>query len=214
MKNSHSVTSPVQTPKAPSGREGRKGKPQNCSALGPMQGRPGWGGRNRVPPVVHGKLTQLASEVQVNGEVQVTIILGSGLCANGAKDLLPSLHCQVDFHVEHCLLPAYLQGLGAGEACPLAAVRELDVEVNQSTFHLTCRQKGDVESQVFCLDSVDVHLLYKVGLGDQLLGAVHHIYQGLPDGHIFDARYVKAIYILPPVAFVIFVLPVFNGCHI
>lgn len=39
--------------------------------------------------------------------------------------------------------------------------------------------------------------LDEAGIGDQLLG-VHHIHQGLLDGHVFDARHVEAVHILPP----------------
>lgn len=39
--------------------------------------------------------------------------------------------------------------------------------------------------------------LDEAGIGDQLLG-VHHIHQGLLDGHVFDARHVEAIHVLPP----------------
>lgn len=137
---------PLKPPLREEREEGRAPKlPKNATAPGTMQGWSGWGGRNRVPIVVSGKLTQLARGVQVNGEVQVTITLGTGPHANGAKDLLTSLHCQVVFHIEHYLLAAYIWGLGAGEAQPLAAARELDVDVSHRAFHFTCRQKGEVK---------------------------------------------------------------------
>lgn len=61
------------------GEEGGAPKPpKNAAAPGPSQGRPGQGGKSRrhlAHPVVGGagQLAQLAFEVQVNGEVQVTL---------------------------------------------------------------------------------------------------------------------------------------------
>ena len=39
--------------------------------------------------------------------------------------------------------------------------------------------------------------LYEAGIGDQLLW-VHHVHQGLLDGHVFNAGHIKAIHVLPP----------------
>lgn len=139
--------------------EGRKGKPktalEGCSP-GPMQAWPGWDGRNRVPPTVRGKLTELAHEVHVNGEVQVMIILGTGPHARGATALLTSLHCQVVFHVEHCSTTR--TGTRDWWSLSSCSSKGLDVEVSHRSFHFTCRQKlWRGESQVFYLDSVDAH---------------------------------------------------------
>lgn len=91
-KHSHDVPSPSPQPrplKPPSagGRErrGTPKPPKNAAAPGPVQGRPGEGRRKpsvaSAHPVVGGagQLTQLAFEVQVNGEVQVTL-WGEGGC--------------------------------------------------------------------------------------------------------------------------------------
>lgn len=39
--------------------------------------------------------------------------------------------------------------------------------------------------------------LDEAGAADELLG-VHHVHQGLLDGHLLDAGHVEAVHVLPP----------------
>lgn len=107
-KHIHVVLSPAQAPRTPSeGGKERKGEPP-----GPRRASPAGVGEAGAPsarPVVGGaeQLTQLAREDRV------VIILGTGPHANGVKDLLACLRCQVVLRAEHSPLQERVGGGGA-----------------------------------------------------------------------------------------------------
>lgn len=94
-----------------------------------------------------GHLTELTLEVNVDSKVKVPIILDIGFHADGAKDLLSSLYCQIIIKVEHGLLPVSVRRLWASrESGPLVATSELYVKVGYQRmdvvipFHLEAKR--------------------------------------------------------------------------
>lgn len=91
--------------------------------------------------VLLGEAAQLPVEVDVDLEVEVALVAEVGPHPEDAKDLLALLGGDVVLQVEDGLLPVRVGSLRrCGEADPLVAFGELDVEEGHQGLKMNCRQ--------------------------------------------------------------------------
>lgn len=109
-------------------------------------------------------LSQLAMEVDVNREVEISDVPLIWLHLEDSIDLLPLLAGEVVLEVEHSLLPVGVGGLWSrGETNSLVALRELDVEKCHESLNvvvpLDLEMEGRLEGNVSLGAGLNVNFL-------------------------------------------------------
>jgi len=155
---------------------------------------------------------ELASEVEVNVEVKISLIPFVGARSERSVQFFALLHGQVIVEVEHRLFPVSVGTFWTGgEPDAFVAVGKFDVEEANQCVDVVVPSHRELEGSgkgaVLHGNGGDVNFFDQTGVGDDLL-RIHHVHQRLADSHLLHARHVESVHVFPPVDLLILVLAI------
>merc|ERR550539_64003 len=160
-------------------------------------------------------LTEFALEINSDLDIQVPHVPLIGRETEDSRELLALGAGEVVLQVEHGLLPVGVGSLrGRGEANPLVAVGELDIEEGHQGLNVVIssnlKAEGGLERNLFLPDGLDVDLSNEAVVGNHLI-SVHRIHDGLGESDLPDGGHIEPVDVIPPVDLVLLVLSVLDG---